>query len=162
MAAGMTHPVRVLGTVGAYLWVLGAGFAGWSWRHTRYIATLVAVAAVLRFFGHAKDLAVGLLALGWVVPAFVTLMWAYWWPISHERFIAGPTARFRWVRWAKRAWRDLALGCDLGKIVHEDKTSLFDLSAVKVDRYTDCRLVDAHASGYRLVLTIRSGVGCIP
>ena len=48
-----------------------------------------------------------------VVPAVVAGVWGSCWPGSFERCMAGPHRRWRWRRWARRAWPSLARECGL-------------------------------------------------
>ena len=80
-------------------------------RHWRYTLAGLLVLAVARHVGSALATVAAVAAL--VVPAVVAGVWGSCWPGSFERWIAGPHRRWRWRRWARRAWPSLARECGL-------------------------------------------------
>ena len=84
---------------------------GWPVRHWRYTLAGLLVLAVARHVGATLATVAAVAAL--VVPAVAAGVWGSCWPGSFERCIAGPHRRWRWRRWARRAWPSLARECGL-------------------------------------------------
>ncbi|GAA2497134.1 hypothetical protein [Terrabacter carboxydivorans] len=158
-----TAVLRVPVHVAAIVW----GVAVWSWRHTRWAAGVAAVGFLVRLVPGGQSAAVGILALGWLVPGLVAVVWARWWPASFERVVSVPFARFSWARWARRRWPHLARECGLS--VQRDgrpTRSALVLRAASPRTapalskvWVHPRLCSTTARGVTLTLTVRARTG---
>ncbi|EWT06663.1 cell division protein FtsK [Intrasporangium chromatireducens Q5-1] len=148
-------------------WALVSGVLSWSWRHTRWVLLVAALAFLTRLLPDGPVLAEWLLLLGWVAPALVATVWVTFWPVSYRRSVAGPAARVRWVCWARRRWPHLARECGLS--VNREQTPTRSARLVgalttgpapalpKV--WVHPRLCSATARGVTLTLTVRARTG---
>lgn len=98
------HAMRAAGALAGWL-------MRWTGRHWRYVLAGVAVAVAAARLGRPHIEAAAILAV--VMPALVATVWARWWPLSYERWVAGPSRRAGWRRWAQGEWPDLARECGL-------------------------------------------------
>ena len=100
----MTGFIRSVGRV-VWAWL------GWLAQHWR--VTLLATGAGV--VGYARDRSIVTVAAGLVLGGLSigSVVWARAWPLSFERWVAGPHRRWGWRRWARRSWSMLARECGL-------------------------------------------------
>ncbi len=146
---------------------LAGWVAGWGGRHWRYVAALVLVGVLGALLGRPR--LPGLTVLAVVVPAMVGAAWARWWPLSYERWMAGPVRRVGWRRWARREWPDLARECGLSVQrtrrpwwrlpASAARSSKTPRSGVEERVWVHPRLVDVTTAGNTVTLLIRARRG---
>ena len=131
------------------------------------MVSVAGLAFAVRLLPGGQRIAIRLLILGWVVPAFVAVVWARWWPASYERWAAGPLKRASWRRWARRRWPVLARECGLS--VQRDERASWSASAMRAIAHrrpaagstvwVHPRLCSVTARGVALTITARARTG---
>jgi hypothetical protein len=152
---------------------VGARAGRWLVSHRRWSLRWAVVVVVLRVAAAGVQLGpvpVWVVVLGVaVVPAVVVGVWDVVWPVSFERWCAGPVRRFGWRRWVRRSWPVLARECGLSvarevrrRTVGWDpkaKGGLIAAQSRNVTAWTHPKLVNVTTEGDRLTLWVECRVG---
>ena len=92
--------------------VMAWGVLGWSWRHRTWAGSMIVLAFSLAVLDRTAW-AVGVLLLGWALPALVAVTWHRLDPYSFERWVSGPWRRRTWRVWVREHWSGLSRNCGL-------------------------------------------------
>ena len=110
VAGAVWRPLRVTGVfVGRLL--RGIWHSGW-WFVTCYVAWL-AVALTAGIDSRTAQLGMCVASAVSLVPLVGGAWWSLANPFTFDRFVAGPRRRWKWRRWARKNWHELARECGL-------------------------------------------------
>ncbi|MGB3684777.1 MAG: FtsK/SpoIIIE domain-containing protein [Ornithinimicrobium sp.] len=148
-------------TVARVMWVplaLVWGVLGWSWRHPIWAGSMIVLAFSLSVLDRTPS-AVGVLLLGWALPALVAVTWHQVDPYSFERWVGGPWRRRTWRVWVREHWSGLSRNCGLSTSQQAQRRSAWSGETKAVTVWSDARLCSASTSGWTLTLTVRARSG---
>ncbi|MGB5952638.1 MAG: hypothetical protein WBG57_09025, partial [Ornithinimicrobium sp.] len=151
-----------MGTAFHALWVgacVGVGMLSWSWRHKEWVFAIVLM-SLLASIIRPNDVLGPLIIIGlWLVPAGVAVVWARWFPVSFERWVAGPSRRHNWRRWARKNWSALSRNCSLSASQSGRAYDFWRGGFKPVTHWSDARLCNVEVEGSVIALTIQARTG---
>lgn len=138
--------------------MLALGVVGWSWRHRNWSGSMIVLAFSLAVLDR-ELVAVGVLLLGWALPALVAVTWHRFDPYSFERWVGGPWRRRTWRVWVRENWSGLSRNCGLSTSQQGQRRSVWSGDRRAVTVWSDARLCSVSTSGWSLTLTVRARAG---
>lgn len=146
--------LRWIGVFMLLIWRL----VGWSWRHRLWVSSMVVLAFSLAVLNRS-EVAVGMLLLGWALPALVAVPWARSSPYTFERYVAGPWRRRLWRVKMREGWAYLSRECGLSTSHQAQRRSVWNGSTQTVTVWTDSRLCSVVTSGWTMTVTVKARHG---
>lgn len=152
-----TVPTRYGGTASRLALDRSGWFGRWSWRHRRWLAVWVVVAAVSWLLDSMTSAAAPLL-LG-LAPGFVGCCWAGLAPGSYEVLVARPSRRAYWWWFARIRWQRLARVCGLSDRQMVRSTRTRTGRREEVTRWVAPRLRRVRTRSHCVELRVRARAG---
>lgn len=150
---------------GRWVRALGVGvcrLAVWCWMHRRW-SGWIGLAALVAVTVGAGSAGLALLAI-WLAPGVVAVIWRAAYPVSFERWCAGPARRRSWRRWVKKGWSGLSRECGLSVL----RTPRQGLGSALLGRpepeaqWFGPRLMDVSTDRACMTLMVRARAGQTP
>ncbi|GAA2497036.1 FtsK/SpoIIIE domain-containing protein [Terrabacter carboxydivorans] len=166
-AAVGSRALRSSGTGARVVLAIAEGWGRWARRHPRW-ALGFALLALLAALTQPDPAAARVLITVAALPGLVVAVWEYRWPAGYQRWLAGPSRRFGWRRWARRIWPVLARECGLS-VQRNVRRRTWALarrngrvqvsSTGTASEWVPPRLVDILTTGDTLTLRVRARMG---
>ena len=124
----------------------------WPFRRPAWFAFVTLAGLVVKGV-IGSPLMWSVLEFGWWLPATAAVAWSRWWPTSFERWLAGPSRRREWKRWARWKWRRLSRDCGLSRSEQVERRQLNGHKHT-VTAWSQPRLIKVRAAGSVLTMVV--------